>query len=199
MSKTIDDKMKEIRDEILRLEGSPLYKYRTENKYFPVIGEGSHDARIMFVGEAPGRNEAMTGRPFCGAAGRVLDQLLGHIGIPRQSIYITNIIKDRPPENRDPLADEISIYGPFLDRQIEIMKPKVVVTLGRYAMTYIMSKFGLDPELEPIGLAHGKSHKATASYGDIDIVILYHPCVAVYNPRNLHNLKKDFEVLKRYV
>ena len=215
MTKT--EKMKEIRDEILVLKNSPLYEYRTANKYFPVIGEGSHEAKIMFVGEAPGRNEAKTGRPFCGAAGNVLDQLLAHIGIPRDSIYITNIVKDRPPENRDPTTKEIEIYGPFLDRQFEILKPKVVVALGRYAMGYIMNKFGLELELEPIGKAHGKAHKAQAPWNsdktkdgagaetdaaaitEVDIVILYHPCVAVYNPNNLPNLKKDFEVLKKYV
>jgi DNA polymerase len=196
MTKT--DEMKAIRDEILILKESPLYEYRTQNKFLPVIGEGSHDSKIMFVGEAPGKNEAKTGRPFCGAAGKVLDELLAHVNTPRHSIYITNIVKDRPPENRDPTAHEIEIYGPFLDRQIEILKPRVIVTLGRYAMGYIMKKFDLELELEPISKAHGKAYKGTASYGDIDIVALYHPCVAVYNPNNLPNLKKDFEVLTHY-
>lgn len=199
--------MKAVRDEILILKESPLFEYRVSNKYFPVIGEGSHDADIVFVGEAPGRNEAKTGKPFCGAAGNVLDQLLEHVGIPRKSIYITNIVKDRPPENRDPTSREIEVYGPFLDRQFEIIQPKVVVALGRYAMGYIMKKFGLDQEIEPIGKAHGKAHKALAPWNDpktsksayIDIVTLYHPCVAVYNPNNLPNLKKDFEVLRKYV
>ncbi|MFA6602141.1 MAG: uracil-DNA glycosylase [Candidatus Paceibacterota bacterium] len=197
MSKT--DLMRAIRDEILILKESPLYNYRTENKYFPVIGEGSHDAKIMFVGEAPGRNEAKTGRPFCGAAGKVLDTLLEHAGLPRKDVYITNIVKDRPPENRDPLAGEIEIYGPFLDRQIEIIQPKVIATLGRYAMTYIMKKFDLELELEPIGKAHGKSLPAKASYGGIEIAILYHPCMAVYNPNNIEMLKKDFGMLRKYV
>jgi DNA polymerase len=196
MTKT--DQMRIIKDEILHLTASPLYEYRTSNNYFPVIGEGSHDARIMFVGEAPGRNEAKTGRPFCGAAGKVLDSLLAHVGIPRESVYITNIVKDRPPENRDPLQGEIDIYGPFLDRQIEIIQPRVIAALGRYAMGYIMRKFDLELELEPIGKAHGKAYPTKSSYGDLDIVVLYHPCVAVYNPNNLDSLKKDFEVLKNY-
>ena len=196
MSKT--DQMKAIRDEILTLKESPLFEYRTTNKYFPVIGEGSHDAKIMFVGEAPGRNEAKTGKPFCGAAGKVLDQLLGHVGIVRESVYVTNIVKDRPPENRDPTTREIEVYGPFLDRQIEIIKPQVICALGRYAMGYIMKKFDLELQLEPIGKAHGKAYPTTDSYGDLDIVVLYHPCVAVYNPHNLPNLKKDFEILAKY-
>jgi DNA polymerase len=193
------DSMRVIHDEIIALKESPLYEYRTTNGYFPVIGEGSHDAKIIFVGEAPGRNEAKTGKPFCGTAGKVLDKLLEHVNISRDSIYITNIVKDRPQENRDPTPREIEIYGPFLDRQIEIIKPRVIVALGRYAMGYIMNKFDLGAQLEPIGKAHGKAYGAKASYGDIDIVTLYHPCVAVYNPNNLDKLKVDMEILKKYV
>lgn len=189
------DLMKKIKDEVLNLKKSPLYKYRTENNFFPVIGEGSHTAEIMFVGEAPGKNEAKTGRPFCGAAGKILDELLSHVKIPRESVYITNIVKDRPQNNRDPLPDEIEIYGPFLDRQIEIIQPKVIASLGRYSMDYIMKKFGLDLELQPISKAHGKMFDALASYGPIKIAVLYHPCVAIYNRSKLPDLKKDFEIL----
>ena len=197
LSKT--EQMKLISDEVLHLTESPLYTYRTENTFFPVIGEGSYDARIMFVGEAPGRNEAKTGKPFCGTAGKVLDTLLSHVGLERTSVYITNIVKDRPPENRDPTPREIEVYGPFLDRQIEIIQPRVICALGRYAMGYSMKKFNLESTLEPIGRAHGKTYRARASYGEIDIVVLYHPCVAVYNPKNIDSLKKDFEVLKKYI
>src|SRR5665213_440296 len=105
MSKT--DTMQKIKDEVLNLKNSPLYEYRITNNYFPVIGEGSEHAKIIFIGEAPGRNEAQTGRPFCGTAGKVLDNLLAHVGIDRKDIYITNIVKDRPQQNRDPLPDEI--------------------------------------------------------------------------------------------
>ncbi len=188
-------KLEKIKARVINLRESPLFTYRADNNYFPVIGEGSHDAEIVMIGEAPGRNEAKTGRPFCGTAGKVLDQLLQHVRLERDSIYITNIVKDRPPENRDPTAEEIAVYGPFLDEQIEIIKPKIIVTLGRYAMGYVMKKFGKEDALEPIGKAHGKAYDAQASYGAIKIVTLYHPCVAVYNPRNLPNLKKDFEIL----
>ena len=101
------EKMRAIKDEIVTLTESPLYEYRTSNGYFPVIGEGSHDARIMFIGEAPGENEAKTGRPFCGASGRVLDEMLASINLDRKAVYVTNIVKDRPPKNRDPRTDEI--------------------------------------------------------------------------------------------
>ena len=194
---TKTEQLKIIKDEVLDLKDSPLYQYRTENKYFPVIGEGSHDAEIMFVGEAPGKNEAKTGRPFCGAAGKILDNLLAHAGIERKNVYITNIVKDRPQQNRDPLPGEIKIYGPFLDRQIDIIQPKVIATLGRYSMDYIMKKFGLTFELQPISKAHGKEFEAQASYGPIKIAVLYHPCVAIYNPNRIDELKKDFEILKK--
>ena len=121
------DLLKKIEDKILVLKESPLYKYRTENKYFPVIGEGSVDAKIVMIGEAPGRNEAKTGRPFCGTAGKVLDELLKHVGLERNSIYITNIVKDRPPENRDQTAEEIRVYGPFLDQQIDIIQSSLSI------------------------------------------------------------------------
>jgi len=189
------DEMRKIKEEVLNLKASPLYAYRTENKYFPVIGEGSHDSKIMFVGEAPGRNEAKTGRPFCGAAGKILDELLASVNIPRSEIYITNIVKDRPPENSDPLPSEIEIYGPFLDRQIEIIKPKVIATLGIYSMGYIMRKFDKEFDLEPISKAHGKAYDAEASYGPIKIVALYHPAAAIYNQALKDTLKKDFEIL----
>ena len=188
--------MRKIKDEVVALKKSPLYKFRIENKNLPVIGEGSHFAKIMFIGEAPGRNEAKTGKPFCGRAGDILDELLNFVGIERSEIYITNIVKDRPPQNRDPLPDEIKIYGPFLDRQIEIIQPKVIATLGRYAMGYVMNKLGLELELDVISKMHGRVFDTTTSYGDIKVVPLYHPAVAVYNSHTKDQLKKDFEILK---
>jgi len=189
------EQMKKIKDEVIGAKDSPLYEYRIKNKYFPVIGEGSHSAKIMFIGEAPGKNEAETGRPFCGASGKVLDELLTSIGIDRKEVYVTNIVKDRPPENRDPLPNEIDFYAPFLDRQIEIIKPQVIATLGRFSMSYIMKKFGLELELKSISQIHGKVFSTQTSYGDVKIIPLYHPAVAVYGT-NKEILKKDFEILK---
>ena len=191
--------MKQIRDEVVGLTESPLYEYRTKNNYHSVLGEGSHDSTIMFIGEAPGKNEALQGRPFCGAAGKLLDQLLAHIGVPRESVYITNIVKDRPPENRDPLPQEIDLYGPFLDRQIDVIQPKVLATLGRFSYGYIMKKFDAAMFLEPISQAHGKMFDAKARYGPIKIVPLYHPAAAIYNQKLKETLFKDFEVLKQFV
>jgi DNA polymerase len=195
---TKTDQLRQIRDEVLVLNQSPLYKERVKNKVFPVIGEGSHDARIMLIGEAPGRNEAATGKPFCGAAGKILDQLLASVGIDRKDIYITNIVKDRPPFNRDPLPDEIEIYGPFLDRQINIIQPEVIATLGRFSMDYIMRRFDLLSDLGPISKLHGKAFNGTASFGPVTIIPLYHPAVAIYNQSSKDILMQDVKILKKY-
>lgn len=193
------NELKKIRDELLALRNSPLYDYRVENKYFPVVGEGSNNAHIMFIGEAPGKNEAETARPFCGRSGKFLDEMIESIHLNRSDVYITNIVKDRPQENRDPSAEEIAIYAPFLDRQITIIEPKVIATLGRFSMSYIISKFGITEELKPIGEIHGKEFHAKASYGDVVIVPLYHPAVALYNGTHRDMLLQDFQILKKYI
>ncbi|HEY9480829.1 MAG TPA: uracil-DNA glycosylase [Candidatus Paceibacterota bacterium] len=190
--------MREIRDEIFALKNSSLYAYRTENNYFPVIGEGAHDAHLMFVGEAPGQNEAKKGKPFCGASGRFLDEMLASIKMDRTKVYVTNLVKDRPPENRDPSPDEIQLYGPFLERQIEIMKPKVIATLGRHSMKYLFEKYGLTDKLQTVSKIHGKEFKATAPWGTFTIVALYHPAVALYNGGMRQVLLEDFKALEKY-
>ncbi len=191
--------MRKVRDDVVGLKSSPLYKFRIENKSLPVIGDGSHFAKIMLIGEAPGKNEAKTGKPFCGSSGRILDQLLEHSGMKREDVYITNIVKDRPPKNRDPLKEEIELYGPFLDRQIEIIKPTVIATLGRYAMGYIMAKFGMDDKLEIISKMHGRVFETNLPYGKVHVVPLYHPAVAVYNSHTKDLLKEDFNLLKTLI
>ena len=193
--------LKKIKDDILKLTESSLYAERVKNNYFPVIGEGSHTASIMFIGEAPGQNEAKTGRPFCGRAGKVLDSLLESVDILRQDVYITNIVKDRPPGNRDPLPDEIAFYAPFLDRQIELIKPKVIATLGRFSMQYVMNRYGLDFELDSISKIHGQIFQgrtlSTDSQGPtFKFIPFYHPASAIYNQHLLPTLKEDFKVLK---
>lgn len=190
--------LRKIKEEVIALKESPLYAERIKNKVFPVIGEGSHYAKIMFIGEAPGRNEAATGRPFCGAAGKILDELLASADIKREDVYITNIVKDRPPFNRDPLPEEIGAYAPFLDRQIEIIQPQAIATLGRFSMDYIMRKFNLTDLIQPISRMHGKVFEAEAPYGKIKIAPLYHPAVAVYNSNTKDELKKDFQVLREF-
>ncbi len=153
---------------------------------------------IMFIGEAPGKNEAETAKPFCGRSGKLLDEMLLSIGLHRADVYVTNIVKDRPPENRDPTPVEIELYAPYVDRQIEIIQPEVIVTLGRFSMDYIMRRFGLTEKILPISKAHGKMFTAQTSYGTVTIVPLYHPAVALYNGAHKAILLRDFQILKKY-
>lgn len=190
--------LKNVRDRVWNFKESPLYEYRKRNKYYPVLGEGNHSAKIMFIGEAPGENEAKTGRPFCGAAGRILDELFESIGMDRKDAYVTNIVKDRPPENRDPEPSEISIYSPFLEKQIEVIQPKVIATLGRFSMKFILEKFNVLEKTESISKLHGKVLNAKAPFGKIKIIPLFHPAVAIYSTKSKETLKKDFQVLKEF-
>ena len=194
MASEKDEILKKIKDEVVGLKSS-LADIRRRDEVFPVIGEGSHDAKIMFVGEAPGKNEAATGRPFCGAAGRVLDEMLKSIELNRSEVYITNIVKDRPPENRDPLPQEISDYAPFLDRQIDVIQPEIIATLGRYSMSYVMTRFGLVNELTSMSQMHGKIFEAKTSYGAVKIIPLYHPAAALYQNSLKEQMFKDFKLL----
>ncbi len=191
--------LEKIKSDLLVFKKSPLYKYRKENKYLPVVGGGSHFAKIMLVGEAPGKTEAKCGLPFCGASGRVLNQLLVSAGIKRADVYITNIVKDRPPENRDPSVEEKDLYAPFLDRQIEIIQPKVIAALGRHSMECLMSRFNLAKNMEPISQAHGKAFETNASYGKIYIVALYHPAASIYNIHLRPTLVEDFKIINSLV
>jgi len=172
-----------------------LASFRIENNYFPVIGQGNHQADIVFVGEAPGLSEAKTGIPFCGAAGRILDELLEFVSIKRESVYICNILKDRPPQNRDPQSGEIEACASYLERQIEIIKPKVVCSLGRYSMNFLMQRFGLQDKIDSISRIHGQKFETEKGF---ILIPLYHPAVAVYNASMKEALKEDFKILKTY-
>ncbi len=191
--------LRAIRDELINLKESPLYEFRQRNGYYPVIGQGSHHADIMFIGEAPGKNEAETGRPFCGASGRVLDELLESIDLDRRNVYVTNIVKDRPPNNRDPLKTEIDLYAPFLERQIDIIQPKVIATLGRFSMEFILRHFGALQASQKISRLHGQIISVRASYGRASVLPLYHPAAALYNANQRQTLEEDFQVLKQFI
>ena len=191
-------KLEEIAGEVRGLAASPLYSLRKEKGYTPVIGEGDIHAPVMLIGEAPGEREAKTGRPFVGASGKLLDELLASIGVQREQVYITNIVKDRPPGNRDPSPEEIRLYAPFLLRQIDIIRPRVIVTLGRFAMDFILGQLGLPEKGQKIGALHGKVLAAQAPYGPVSILPLYHPAVALYNVEQKTTLQKDFQALKHF-
>lgn len=191
--------LQKIQREVEKLKDSPLYAYRKENDYLPVIGEGDPDADLMFIGEAPGKSEAESGRPFVGAAGKYLDKLLESIGLARQQVYITNIVKDRPPDNRDPKPVEIELYAPFLLRQIEVIQPKVIATLGRFAMDFILEQFDAAEQGGKITQLHGKPIHVKAHYGKIVVVPLYHPAFALYRQDQRDTLKADFRKLLMYI
>ncbi len=146
-----------------------------------VPGHGNPNSEIIFVGEAPGANEDLTGLPFVGRAGKLLDFMLAQIKMKREDVWIGNIIKHRPPQNRDPLPDEIEACKPYLTKQIEIIKPKIVVTLGRFSMNYFL------PESK-ISDVHGTIQKV----GNLNIYPLYHPAAGLRNPKMKIALLADF-------
>jgi uracil-DNA glycosylase family 4 len=146
-----------------------------------VMGEGSADADIVFIGEAPGATEDKVGRPFVGAAGKFLDEMLASINLARADVYITNIVKYRPPSNRDPLPEEKQAFMPFLMRQLEVITPKLIVFLGRHSMNAFL------PELR-IGQAHGQAFR---KHGRVYLP-LYHPAAALYNGGMRQQLLEDF-------
>jgi len=188
-----EELMKKLEERIRNCQKCPLAQLRTN----AVPGAGSYDAKVMFVGEAPGYWEDQKGLPFVGRAGKVLDELLAEIGLSRDEVYITNIVKCRPPENRDPTEEEISACAPYLDRQIDIIRPRVIVPLGRHSMRYILEKFGFKPE--PISKIHGKTFETRTLFGKIVIMPIYHPAAALYRPQLLEALREDFRKLKTLI
>jgi uracil-DNA glycosylase family 4 len=193
------EQMEKVAEQIEGLTGTELYTLRVDKNYKPVIGDGDLDANIMFIGEAPGENEAKSGKPFVGASGKFLSELLASIGIKREDVYITNIVKDRPPENRDPKKDEIELYRPFLAQQIDIIRPKVIVTLGRFSMDFILKHFNMDEQGQKISVLHGRALKAQAPYGEISVVPLFHPAVAFYRQDQKETLREDVKVLAQFI
>lgn len=183
------DSKEKIEKEIKMCKKCPLHKTRKN----AVPGEGGNRKKIMFVGEAPGRREDELGRPFVGAAGKFLDELLNSIGLSREDVYITNIVKCRPPGNRDPTELEIKICSPYLDRQINILNPRIICPLGRFSTKYILEKYGF--EMESISKVQGKIYRADK----ILILPMYHPAAALYHQYLKQELRKSFNALKNII
>jgi DNA polymerase len=151
-----------------------------------VFGSGNPNAEIVVIGEAPGKQEDISGEPFVGASGKFLNEMLARAGLKRDDIYITNIVKYRPPNNRDPTSDEKNEFWPYLLRQLEIIKPKIIVTLGRHSgMAFI-------PELV-ISRDHGVQRPIRLGTVDYTVIPLYHPAAALYNGSMRQVLMSDFE------
>ncbi len=180
MSQTLED----LREELKTWKGIEIA--RTSH---PVMGNGNPHAEIVFVGEAPGQKEDEQGVPFVGQAGKMLDKLLESIGLKRDDIYITNIVKFRPPDNRDPTTAEKIACAPFLQKELAIIKPKVIAPLGRHAMGYFLPG-------ATIGTAHGNAHVIE---GNVTVFPLYHPAAALHNPNLRQTLLDDFKKLSEFL
>ncbi|MBT3398026.1 uracil-DNA glycosylase [archaeon] len=164
-----------------------------------VVGKGNCEADILFVGEAPGRNEDLQGLPFVGAAGKNLDALLEKVGLSLDDIYVANILKCRPPENRDPLPGEIKAHTPWLLKQIREMKPRVVCSLGNYATKFFLSLGNVDLMKKQPGITqvHGKIQEIEIDGLKIKLIPLFHPAAIIYNRNKLTPLwEADLEIVK---
>lgn len=158
-----------------------------------VFGSGNPGAEVLFIGEAPGKQEDLQGEPFVGAAGKLLDEMLASVSLQRPDVYITNIVKYRPPDNRDPLPTEIQAFLPFLQAQIKAVDPKLIVTLGRHSMEYFLPG-------KRISQVHGKRQQVYAQLADTTdvprtILPLYHPAAALYNGGLRQTLFNDFAMI----
>ena len=180
----MDDTLSSLADEIRACKACPLHRSAKQ----AVPGEGSAESGILFLGEAPGYNEDVQGRPFVGAAGQLLDQLLAGIGLDRSSVFITNVVRHRPPENRDPLPEEVAACHVWFERHLAALKPKVVVTLGRHAMYKFFPG-------ESISRVHGHARKKDG----ITIFPVFHPAAALHQPSLRADLQKDFENLAKFL
>lgn len=179
-----DDSLEKVAAEVRACTKCPLHRSRTH----AVPGDGSPHAQIMFIGEGPGFHEDQSGLPFVGAAGNFLNELLTNIGLKREDVFITNVVKCRPPGNRDPLPEEIEACRGYLDRQIEIINPKVIVTLGRYSMARWFPA-------ARISHIHGKPRQ----FGRRLIVPFYHPAAALHQPSLHRTVVEDFAKLPEFV
>ncbi len=167
-----------------------------------VVGKGNVDAKILFVGEAPGKNEDLQGLAFVGAAGKNLDKLLANVELSLEDVYIANILKCRPPLNRDPLPDEIRAHTPWLLKQIKDMKPKVVCSLGNYATKFFLALGNVDEMKSQPGITqvHGKAREIEMDGVKFKLIPLFHPAAIIYNRTKLTPLwEADMEIVKREI
>ena len=164
---------------------------KTRKKAVP--GAGGAQSRLMLVGEGPGRNEDLEGKPFVGQAGRFLDALLTEAGLTRKQVFICNLVRCRPPENRDPLPDEIEACAPYLNRQIALIKPKGIVSLGKHSTAYMLSKAKM--RFSNIARARGKFYEIRLWGMQITIFPTFHPAAALYNGKCRDRLVEDFRLL----
>ena len=179
--KTKQQLLDELKEQIVRANVTPELKAQAKNLVF---GDGSPDAEVVFIGEAPGKNEDEQGKPFVGAAGKFLNEMLEMIHLKREGIYISNIVKYRPPNNRDPLPSEKEEWLPYLQQQLDIIQPKLIVTLGRHSMDVLLP-----------GLKISQVHGQPKRYKDHVYLPLFHPAAALYNGGMRQTLIDDFALI----
>ena len=158
-----------------------------------VNGEGNLDSRVVFVGEAPGRKEDESGRPFVGSAGKLLDRLLAGAGLSRGSVFISNVVRCRPPGNRRPKRGEVQACSCHIEKLLSIIKPRVIAPMGNSSLEYIFDKYELGDSV--IGDVHGRSRRVEAPWGEVVVFPLYHPAAAIYNRKLLSELENDMKAL----
>lgn len=181
-----EEKLEEIAEEVKQCKKCSLYK--DTNKAVP--GAGDPDADVVFIGEAPGKQEDKQGLPFVGRAGKLLDEFLEILDLNREEVFIANVIKHRPENNRDPKKQEIEACSPYLDRQLKVIDPKVIVTLGNFGLEYVLDKKG-------ISQLHGETYQHELAGRVRKIFPMYHPAASIYNRDLRPTLEKDFRKLKK--
>ena len=178
---TTKESLEKINHQVANCQNCSLYKTATQ----PVPGNGQANSSIVFIGEAPGHHEDQQGIPFCGTSGKLLDKLLSQISLTRDQVFVTNILKHRPPENRDPQPEEINACTPFLRQQLLVIKPKVIITLGRFAMNFFLPH-------EYISQVHGQSRQIHWEGIDLTLYPVYHPAAAMRRIQVSVDLEADF-------
>jgi len=186
----LEEKQRKLKEIAKRVEGCKKCSLWKNPKAVP--GEGSPEAEIILTGEAPGYYESIQGRPFVGAAGQLLTQLLKSIGLERTQVFICNMLRHRPPENRDPLPQEIEACAPFLDKQIEIIDPKIIVTLGRFSLSKFLPS-------EYISKIHGQARFVDFAGKKRIIIPMYHPAAALRSSIMMEEIKKDFQKIEQFL
>jgi DNA polymerase len=176
----LDNAWETLRSSVAACTACGLHKSRTQ----PVFGVGNHQADLMIIGEAPGFHEDQQGEPFVGRAGQLLNAMLQSIGIQREQVFIANILKCRPPNNRDPLPEEVSLCTPFLEKQIALVNPKLLLAVGRIAGQYLLNT------KSPLGQLRGK----LCQYGDKPLLITYHPAYLLRNPIDKRKAYQDLQL-----
>jgi len=188
MSPTKDQKLKYISSLVSSCQKCELYKTALN----AVPGAGNPNAEIVFIGEAPGANEDKQGLPFVGNSGKLLDKLLNGIELRREDVYIANILKHRPPENRDPLPSEIKVCTPYLKAQLQVLEPKIIITLGRYALNYFL------PDVM-ISKVRGQISQITWQGLPLTLIPVYHPSAGLRNGSMLSALESDFQTIGKFL